>query len=163
MLWGWAGPRDQGAAAGALTSAAGRAGLVRAGRDPRRRRELRAEQRAGGRRGLREEQASGKARRSHLPHQPAHSGLFPTSGVRQCPGRPKPCPQMARTTTTSSRITGPSFLSGSTQCAGSVPTGNGAGTGAAPGGGPRRAGARKSARYIMEQTLPPDPAADGRL
>ncbi|XP_037010358.1 microtubule-associated protein RP/EB family member 2 isoform X4 [Artibeus jamaicensis] len=30
---------------------------------------------------------------------------------------------MARTTTTSSKITGPSFLSGSTRCAGSVPTG----------------------------------------
>ena len=35
---------------------------------------------------------------------------------------------------TSSRITGPSFLSGSTQCAASVPTGNGAGRGAAADG-----------------------------
>lgn len=128
MLWGQAGPRDQGAAAGALTSAAGRAGRERAGREPS------SERRAGGRRGLREERASGKARHSHLPTQAAHSGLFPSSGVRQCLGRPKPCPQMARTTTTSSRITGPSFLSGSTQCAASVPTGNGAGRGAAADG-----------------------------
>lgn len=119
-------------------------------------------QRAGGRQGLREEQASGKTRRSHLPHQPARRGLFPTSGVRQCLVRPKPCPQMARTTTTSSRITGPSFLSGSTQCAGSVPTGNGAGTGSGAGRG-SSAGARGNpARYIMERTLRPDRAADMR-
>lgn len=57
------------------------------------------------------------------PSQPPR--VFPLSGERQCLGRPKPCPQMARTTTTSSRITGPSFLSGSTQCAGSGPTGTG--------------------------------------
>lgn len=114
----------------------------------------------GGRHGLREEQASGKARHSHLPHQPAHSCLFPSLGVRQCLVRPKPCPQMARTTTTSSRITGPSFLSGSTPCAGSVPTGNEAGTGSGAGRG-TAAGARGNpARYIMEQTLPPDQAAD---
>lgn len=100
---------------------------------------------------------------SHLPHQPAHSCLFRSSGVRQCLVRPKPCPQMARTTTTSSRITGPSFLSGSTPCAGSVPTGNETGTGSGAGRG-TSAGARGNpARYIMEQTLPPDQAADVRL
>uniref|UniRef100_A0A2I3N9H7 Microtubule associated protein RP/EB family member 2 n=1 Tax=Papio anubis TaxID=9555 RepID=A0A2I3N9H7_PAPAN len=113
-------PRDQGAAAGALTSAARGRGRRRAGRE----RELgEGSERAGGRHGP---CGAGKraGRRSYLPHQPAHSGLFPFSGVRQCLGRPKPCPQMARTITTSSRIiTGPSFLSGSTQCAGSVPTG----------------------------------------
>lgn len=147
-------PRDQGAAAGVLTSAARGRGRRRAGRE----RELgEGGERAGGRHGP---CGAGKraGRRSYLPHQPAHSGLFPFSGVRQCLGRPKPCPQMARTTTTSSRIiTGPSFLSGSTQCAGSVPTGNGAGTRAAPGTAVRARG--NPARYIMEQTLPATPAA----
>lgn len=42
----------------------------------------------------------------------------------QCLVLPKRCPQMERTTTTSSRITAPSSRSGSTQCGGSVPTGN---------------------------------------
>jgi hypothetical protein len=138
-------PRDR-AAAGVLTSAAGRAGPRRAGRGGSRAgRRQRASERVSRRQlcpcaqqaSERENERAG--RRSHLPHQLAHSGLFPFLGVRQCLGRPKPCPQMARTTTTSSRITGPSFLSGSTQCAGSVPTGNGAGD---------------PARYIMNTTLP---------
>lgn len=129
MLWGQAGPCDQGAAAGALTSAAGEGGPREGGAEPS------SERRAGGRRGLREERASGKARHSHLPTQAAHSGLFPSlPGVRQCLGRPKPRPQMARTTTTSSRITGHHHSFPEAQCAASVPTGNGAGRGAAADG-----------------------------
>lgn len=45
-------------------------------------------------------------------------------GALKCLVLLKRCPQMERTTTTSSRITAPSSLSGNIQCEGSVPTGN---------------------------------------
>lgn len=69
---------------------------------------------------------------------------------RQCPDRPKPCPQMARTTTTSSRITGPSSPSGSTRCGGSAPTGT-------AGGLRRRGGRLHKAGGLQPPPLPPAP------
>lgn len=69
------------------------------------------------------------------PSAQQQRGALRSRGERQCPDRHKPCPQMARTTTTSSRTTGPSSPSGSTRCGGSAPTGTAADSGAAAGGG----------------------------